>query len=235
MEDERMSNFDEKGLDRRKFIKIGGVSTLALTLGATGLPGELLGLKTPTASAKANYDRKLNFNPDGKFKIVQFNDTQDDERIDRRTIELMEKVLDAEKPDFVVLNGDNIASGVDSPLENKQALNNLAQPMEKRGIHWAITFGNHDEDSTAKSGLDEEAMLKFYMSYPHNLNKPSEKGITGTGNSNILIQNSKGNKPAFNVWLMDSGRYAPSQIAGQDFKGYPTLGLATWKSSELVL
>ena len=43
MEDERMSNFDEKGLDRRKFIKIGGVSTLALTLGATGLPGELLG------------------------------------------------------------------------------------------------------------------------------------------------------------------------------------------------
>lgn len=37
MEDERMSNFDEKGLDRRKFIKIGGVSTLALTLGATGL------------------------------------------------------------------------------------------------------------------------------------------------------------------------------------------------------
>ena len=93
-------------------------------------------------------------------------------------------------------------------LENKQALNNLAQPMEKRGIHWAITFGNHDEDSTAKSGLDEEAMLKFYMSYPHNLNKPSEKGITGTGNSNILIQNSKGNKPAFNVWLMDSGRYA---------------------------
>ena len=43
----------------------------------------------------------------------------------------MEKLLDAEKPDFVVLNGDNIASGVDSPLENKQALNNLAQPMEK--------------------------------------------------------------------------------------------------------
>ena len=216
-----MSNFDEKGLDRRKFIKIGGVSTLALTLGATGLPGELLGLKTPTASAKANYDRKLNFNPDGKFKIVQFNDTQDDERIDRRTIELMEKVLDTEKPDFVVLNGDNIASGVDSPLENKQALNNLAQPMEKRGIHWAITFGNHDEDSTAKSGLDEEAMLKFYMSYPHNLNKPSEKGITGTGNSNILIQNSKGNKPAFNVWLMDSGRYAPDTIDGQNFEGYP--------------
>ena len=169
----RMSNFDEKnGFDRRKFLKIGGVSTLAITLGATGIPGELFGQATPTASAKANYDKNLKFNADGKFKIVQFNDTQDDERIDRRTVELMEKVLDAEKPDLVVLNGDNITGGVDSPLENKQALNNLAQPMEKRGIKWAITFGNHDEDSTSKSGINEEGMLEFYMSYPNNLNKP---------------------------------------------------------------
>jgi predicted phosphodiesterase len=218
----RMSNFDEKnGFDRRKFLKIGGVSTLAITLGATGIPGELFGQATPTASAKANYDKNLKFNADGKFKIVQFNDTQDDERIDRRTVELMEKVLDAEKPDLVVLNGDNITGGVDSPLENKQALNNLAQPMEKRGIKWAITFGNHDEDSTSKSGINEEGMLEFYMSYPNNLNKPSEKGITGTGNSNILIHNSQGNKPAFNIWLLDSGRYAPETIAGQNFDGYP--------------
>ena len=133
----------------------------------------------------------------------------------------MEKVLDAEKPDFVVLNGDNITGGVDSPLENKQALNNLAQPMEKRGIKWAVTFGNHDEDSIAKSGINEEGMLEFYMTYPNNLNKPSEKDITGTGNSNILIHHSQGNKPAFNIWLLDSGRYAPTTIAGQNFDGYP--------------
>ena len=61
-------------------------------------------------------------------------------------------------------------------------------------------------------------MLKFYMSYRHNLNKPSEKGITGTGNSNILIHESKGNKPAFNIWLLDSGRYAPSNIADKILK-----------------
>ena len=58
-----MSNFDEKnGFDRRKFLKIGGVSTLAITLGATGIPGELFGQATPTASAKANYDKNLKFN-----------------------------------------------------------------------------------------------------------------------------------------------------------------------------
>ena len=35
---------------------------------------------------------KLKFAADGKFKIVQFNDTQDGPRTDRRTLELMDKV-----------------------------------------------------------------------------------------------------------------------------------------------
>jgi hypothetical protein len=215
-----MSNYDlQKGLDRRRFIKIGGLSTLALTLGSAGIPANMF---TDKVHAAANEEIKLQFKQDGKFKIVQFNDTQDDENIDRRTIELMEKVLDTEKPDFVVLNGDNITGGCDTPLEMKQAINNVAQPMEQRGIKWAITYGNHDEDSTPKSGLNEEDMLEIYMSYKYNLNKPSVKDITGTGNMNLLIKNSKGTDAAFNLWLLDSGRYAPSAIAGQDFKGYPT-------------
>lgn len=215
-----MSNLDsQKEMDRRKFIKIGGIGTLALTLGAAGLPKDLF---TGTAYAELNDDMKLQFNPDGKFKIVQFNDTQDDENIDRRTIQLMEKVLDTEKPDFVVLNGDNITGGCDTPSEMKQAINNVAQPMEQRGIKWAITYGNHDEDSTPKSGLNEEDMLGIYMSYRYNMNTPGVKDITGTGNMNLLIKNSKGTDAAFNLWLLDSGRYAPQTIAGQDFQGYPT-------------
>jgi hypothetical protein len=215
-----MSNHDsQKGFDRRRFIKIGGMSTLALTLGSAGLPADLF---TGKAHAESSDDIKLQFNPDGKFKIVQFNDTQDDENIDRRTIELMEKVLYTEKPDFVVLNGDNITGGCDTPTEMKQAINNVAQPMEQRGIKWAITYGNHDEDSTPKSGLNEEDMLEIYMAYKYNMNKPGVKDITGTGNMNLLIKNSKGTDAAFNLWLLDSGRYAPNTIAGQDFNGYPT-------------
>ncbi|WP_408008513.1 metallophosphoesterase family protein [Pseudalkalibacillus sp. A8] len=215
-----MSNQNSvRKMDRKNFIKISGLSTLALTLGTTGFPVDFL---TSTAEAKTQDEAKLKFNPNGKFKIVQFNDTQDDERIDRRTIQLMEKVLDTEKPDFVVLNGDNITGGCDTALEMKQAINNVAQPMEKRGIKWAITYGNHDEDSTPNSGLDEKDMLKIYMSYKYNMNQPGEKDITGTGNMNLLINDSKGKKVAFNLWLLDSGRYAPKTIAGQDFEGYPT-------------
>ncbi|MGJ7923078.1 metallophosphoesterase family protein [Neobacillus sp. LXY-4] len=215
-----MKNEDlQKGLDRRSFIKIGGISTLALTLGTAGIPRDLL---TKTVKAESTDDKWLQIKPDGKFKIVQFNDTQDDEHIDRRTVQLMENVLDTEKPDFVVLNGDNITGGCDTPIEMKQAIHNVAQPMEQRGIKWAITFGNHDEDSTSKSGLNEEDLLEIYMSYKYNMNKPGVKDITGTGNMNLVIKNSKGTDAAFNLWLLDSGRYAPQQIAGQDFAGYPT-------------
>lgn len=218
-----MSNHDSnKGMDRRDFIKIGGMSTLALTIGASGVATDLFSSKVQVAQAETNTETKLQFNPNGKYKIVQFNDTQDDERIDSRTVQLMEKILDPEKPDFVVINGDVITSGCDTPLEVKQAINNVAQPMEQRGIKWAITYGNHDEDSTPKSGLDENDMLNIYMSYKYNQNKPGVKNITGTGNMNLLIRDSKGHKAAFNLWLMDSGRYAPKTIAGQDFKGYPT-------------
>ena len=209
-----------KSMSRRDFIKVGGASALALTLGSAGVPVELFG--GGEVQAATNDNVKLQFNSDGKFKIVQFNDTQDDENIDRRTVELMEKVLDAEKPDFVVLNGDNISSGCNTAMEMKQAMNNVAQPMEQRGIKWAVTFGNHDEDSTPNAGLYEEEMLQFYMAYKHNVNQPGERGITGTGNTHLLIQSSQGSKATFNLWLLDSGRYAPDTIAGQDFEGYPT-------------
>jgi hypothetical protein len=207
------------GMDRRDFIKIGGMGTLAFTLASAGIPTDLF---SSIVHAETNDHGNLQFNHNGKFKIVQFNDTQDDEKIDRRTIQLMEKVLDTEKPDFVVINGDVITDGCDTPLEVRQAINNVAQPMEQRHIKWSITYGNHDEDSTPNSGLDEQDMLGIYMSYKYNLNQPGVKGITGTGNMNLLIKDSRGKKAAFNLWLLDSGRYAPKEIAGQDFKGYPT-------------
>jgi len=219
-----MSNESSKTrntLSRKEFLKVGGLGTLAVAMGAAGVPPIDL-LAGGTAHADAAADARLRFKPDGKFRIVQFNDTQDDEFIDKRTIELMDRVLDAEKPDLVILNGDNITGGCDTELEMKQAMNNVASPMEQRGVPWAVTFGNHDEDSTPLSGLDEADMLKFYRSYKHNVNPPGDRAITGTGNANLLIAGSAGQKPAFNVWLLDSGRYAPATIAGQDFEGYPT-------------
>ncbi|WP_430594505.1 metallophosphoesterase family protein [Isoptericola sp. QY 916] len=208
---------ERDGLGRRTFMTLTGLGAAGTAVAGAAVAA------APSAAASPGAGRgpRLRFRKDGTYTIVQFNDTQDDEKIDRRTLELMRAVLDDEEPDLVILNGDNITGGCDTPLEMRQAMNNVAQPMEERQIPWAITFGNHDEDSTPSSGVDEAQMLAFYRSYRHNVNGPTAKGVTGQGNSHLLIDGTNG-KPAFNVWLLDSGRYAPGTIDGQDFTGYPT-------------
>ncbi|UPL12307.1 metallophosphoesterase family protein [Microbacterium sufflavum] len=201
-----------------------------LTAGALGALGSALPLGTAAAAADttvaastAKAARGLRFRADGTFTVVQFNDTQDDEQTDRRTVELIEKVLDQEQPDLVVINGDVITGGCETRLAVKQAINNVVWPMESRGIPWAVTYGNHDEDSLPQSGVDEAGMLKIYRSYEYNVNAESTRGVTGTSNTLLTIGSSaKKNREAFALWLLDSGRYAPDALAGQDFAGYPT-------------
>ncbi|MDP4090424.1 MAG: metallophosphoesterase, partial [Bacillota bacterium] len=176
-----------------------------------------LNVVSPITQAKSVFDKngKLKFNEDGKFKIVQFTDTQDGPNTDPRTIKLMNNILDKEKPDLVVLTGDNIADGKCTTREDiKKAIDNIAQPMETRNIPWAIVFGNHD---TEHNIMTREEMMKLYMSYPHNISSIGPKNVDGVGNYNLLINGSKSNKPAFNVYMMDSGSYTTTGIGYYDW------------------
>ncbi|AKK10906.1 metallophosphoesterase family protein [Corynebacterium uterequi] len=170
----------------------------------------------PSASASAA--PSLRFGDDGTFRIIQFNDTQDDHLTDQRTIEFQRKVLDEQKPDFVVINGDVISSGPTNNTEVYQAINNVVLPMEERGIPWAITFGNHDEDSTedAGTGVYEPQMVEFVRQYKHNLN-PAATDTYGDSDGLLLVNGTAGT-PKFAVWLFDSGRYAPENPGGQEIK-----------------
>lgn len=214
---------EQSGVSRRAILAAGGLGAIgaAIPAGAAyaGPQGQVNAAAAGSPSANAP---KLRFHDDGTFKVVQFNDTQDDELTDRRTVELIEKTLDAEQPDFALINGDVITGGCETRLAVKQAINNVVWPMESRGIPWAVTYGNHDEDSLPQSGVDEAMMLDFYRSYDFNLNAENIAGVTGTGNTIVPIRSASGGREAFALWLLDSGRYAPGTINGQDFAGYPT-------------
>lgn len=157
----------------------------------------------------------LRFRPDGTFTMVQFADIQDDQELDPRTAALLEAVLDDIQPDFVVFTGDNVRAGPETPDDVRQAIRAFVGPVEERGIAWAVTFGNHDEDHTPKTGWDKEAMLAYYRSFPHNRNQPSIPGVHGTGNMVLTVAGSRSGAPVLAVWLLDSGRYVPDILAGQ--------------------
>ncbi|MGO2780228.1 metallophosphoesterase [Glutamicibacter arilaitensis] len=170
---------------------------------AAALTGLLAANNTAASAAPAKKAAaatpKLKFAADGKFKIVQFNDTQDGPRTDRRTLELMDKVLDTEKPGFALINGDVINGSPKTTTEVKQAINNVVQPMESRGIPWALNFGNHDEDSMPNgTNMTDAKILDFIRGYKFNANSKNDK-IQGDSNPQLLIASSKNAKPAFGI------------------------------------
>lgn len=152
----------------------------------------------------------LKFDINGNFKIVQFTDIHEGPEKDK-SIELMNKVLKYEKPNMVVLTGDNIDGKCKTVDEVRQAINHIASPMESRKIPWAIVFGNHDDEHKVMS---KEEMMKYYMTFKYNISQIGYKTFDRIGNYNILIEGSKDDTPKFNIYMIDSGTYAPSFIGG---------------------
>ncbi|WP_432523088.1 metallophosphoesterase family protein [Kineococcus sp. SYSU DK006] len=169
-----------------------------------------------TASSRAS---RLRFSDAGTFRVVQFNDTQDNHRTDVRTIELVERTLDQERPDFVVVNGDVVNGDMTTAQQVRQAYNHVVLPMEERRIPWAITFGNHDEDSAGATGMTEPRIREFLAGYRHNVGSTA-RGVSGDSNQVLTVRGSRGRGTAFALWLLDSGRYSPETVGGQPVEEY---------------
>lgn len=104
----------------------------------------------------------LRVREDGKFKIVQISDTHMvtgvgtcNDAIDARgnrlpeseadplTVDFIGKILDTEKPDLVILTGDQLHHDVS---DSQSALFKVVAPIIERSTPFAAVFGNHDSE-----------------------------------------------------------------------------------------
>ena len=146
----------------------------------------------------------LKFNENGKFKIVQFADCQDDALPRKAMIDMMGAALDSEKPDLVVFTGDNITGGGShGKILTNAAIKAVLRPVVSRGIPFAVVFGNHD----GESGVSKEDQLKMYQKIKGCLAYDAVPAIYGCANYNLPIKSSNSSKDAFNLWLFDSNDY----------------------------
>ena len=127
----------DKNIDRRAFLK-----DSALALGAIGLGGlNVVSCARPKKAAQtAEVPATLRFNPDGKFKIVQFTDihASEDHEQNKHAYDIMNNLLDLEKPDLVMYTGDF--------GEGDHIYDRLVEFASSRGIPCAVAFGNHEPE-----------------------------------------------------------------------------------------
>jgi metallophosphoesterase superfamily enzyme len=64
---------------------------------------------------------------------------------DPLTVDFLKKTLDTEKPDLVILAGDQLHHDIP---DSQSALFKVVAPLIDRAIPWAAVFGNHDSEGT---------------------------------------------------------------------------------------
>lgn len=173
----------------------------------------------------------MKFNKDGKFKIMQITDMQEIMKTSPDTLKLLESAVEQEKPDLVVYTGDQIKGygvsykGLGNELVKnvKSTIDVLLEPVVKRNIPFAVTFGNHD----SQVGIsNKEQFEKIYKSYPCCIGEQA-KGVDGGGTYNIPIKSSDGSKTVFNLYLFYSG----TDAKGGGYEPFDTKIIEWYKST----
>ncbi len=167
----------------------------------------ILSVFTVSGGAVAESTATLKFNADGSFKMMLVADIQDDHHLIPATLEYFDNAIQSEKPDLVILLGDNI-SGVPSDFKDiEKARKNTAKAIdcymsffEEKEIPVAMVFGNHDTENE----VTKEEQMQMYMSYDCCLARDDGEEISGCGTYNLPILSSDGTKTAFNLWFFDS-------------------------------
>lgn len=138
---------------------------------------------------------------------------------DRMAINTVAAMVTAEKPDLVVLTGDlaypvPVQAGT---FNNKTSAKLVISLMEKLGVPWTVTFGNHDTESY--SFYNREKISKLYSdeTLKHCLYSAGPEEVDGYGNHVIHVKNTQG-KLVQELVFMDSHSYTDGDIFGLFWK-----------------
>lgn len=178
----------------------------------------------------------LSFNADGSFKIMQVADIQDGDFMMPVTLDFIKRSIKAEKPDLIVLTGDNIQGSAAKTgnkkidlIRAKNAINKFMSAFEEAGIPVAAVFGNHDDEGI----ITKEEQMAIYESYSCFVGYDEGDSLSGCGTYSVPIYSSTdASKVSYNLWMIDSGTY-DEENGGYDHVKQDQLDWYVQKSNEL--
>ena len=159
------------------------------------------------------------FTTDGDFKVMQLTDIHLGGGFlfadgDRRAIHAVATMIEAEKPDLVIVTGDiSFAVPWSGTLDNSIAHGYFKRLMENLGVYWTVTFGNHDSEKY--NHYDRAAVADMYSdeSLQYCLFSPGPDDVFGECNHVITVENSLGLVTDLLV-MIDSNAYTDKDIFG---------------------
>ena len=148
------------------------------------------------------HEGKLTFRPDGTFRILCLSDFQETyDEFDARTLAGVNAVLDAERPDLVVLCGDNCnGPAIHSADGLRRYLEKMTAPFVTRSIPFCHVNGNHDYDAD----VPMEEQMSIYRAVEGCLTD-AVPGLPGATNFCIPLYSPDGERVISAVWGLDTG------------------------------
>mgnify|MGYP003297378190 CR=1 FL=1 len=150
------------------------------------------------------------FRPDGQFRVLMVSDIQEtaDSSTHEASFAAVRSLIVRERPDLIVLGGDNCDEGIETPDGLRAYLDLMTAPMEEAGVPWIFLFGNHDHDLP----FDDAEKAAIYESYPHCI-AARVPGLSGTTNFCLPILRHDSDCVAYAVWGLDSGNRPRPELA----------------------
>ena len=204
--------------------------------------------KWKTDKFKREAPAPLKFGADGKFRILHITDIHDVEPImdddenreipdnkDKETINVIEKLVEKANPDLVVFGGDNISGYWEEFTYDyiQSTIKRITAPIRERNIPLCVVFGNHD----GEEGFHTEFQMLMYMEYADCRSSFNDADVRGCGNCCVTVKNSKGDKDALAIWLIDSGDYTRRNETdfGYDYVHEDQIGWYEERAEELKI
>ena len=183
-------------------------------------------------------DGHYTFTTDGDLKIMHLTDIHIGGGIrsyknDKKTVYEVITMLRAEKPDLVVLGGDNtyclpqIGFNGGATINNRSAARSVIEIFEHEKVYFTTVFGNHDTEAIDLADRQEIADLymkdKFkYCIFNEEFTDPDSDTVPSVSNQCIVLKDTTG-KITKLIMLIDSNAYINTHFTSTIFARYDTI------------
>jgi hypothetical protein len=171
----------------------------------------------------------LRFRKDGTFTILQVTDLhyRNGGPADQQTLSLLSRLIQAEKPDLVVLTGDVVHS--ENVEQTLAAYTQVMQALDAEQTPWATVFGNHDADNCRKEDL---LALQQASLWSRTIAGPDLGDRLG--NYVLELEAHAEERTAAALYLLDSGGDTTHPIGGYQWITHSQIGWYQTESGRLT-